>query len=83
MAKDQDELYGLTIRGTDRVMPFINPYRTHGELSEVDPAAFDDIRAFIDLDLSEDGWTGTVTGQASSTGSNGTSSARNFDIATF
>ncbi|MGH9096243.1 MAG: hypothetical protein ACRDWB_02360, partial [Acidimicrobiales bacterium] len=36
MAKDQDELYGLTIRGTDRVMPFINPYRTHGELNDIE-----------------------------------------------
>ncbi|HEY1990421.1 MAG TPA: hypothetical protein VGG43_13210 [Acidimicrobiales bacterium] len=41
MAKDQDELYGLTIRGTDRVMPFINPYRTHGELSEVEQQKLD------------------------------------------
>src|ERR1039458_1727047 len=41
MAKDQDELYGLTIRGTDRVMPYKNPYRTHGELSEVEQQKLD------------------------------------------
>ena len=29
MTKDRDELYGLHLRGTDRPMPFVNPYRTH------------------------------------------------------
>jgi len=32
MTKDRDELYGLHLRGTDRPMPFINPYRKTGEL---------------------------------------------------
>ena len=36
MTKDRDELYGLNIRGTDRPMPFINPYRTKGELNEIE-----------------------------------------------
>jgi len=36
MPKDRDELYGLHIRGTDRPMPFINPYRTRGELNEIE-----------------------------------------------
>ncbi len=36
MTKDRDELYGLHIRGTDRPMPFVNPYRTHGELNEIE-----------------------------------------------
>jgi hypothetical protein len=52
-------------------------------VSEVDPAAFDDIQAFIELDLSEDGWTGTVSGEASQTNANGTASARMFEIASF
>jgi ferredoxin-nitrite reductase len=36
MQKDRDELYGLHIRGTDRPMPFVNPYRTKGELNEIE-----------------------------------------------
>src|SRR5271163_4426072 len=36
MPKDRDELYGLNIRGTDRPMPFVNPYRTQGELNEIE-----------------------------------------------
>ncbi len=36
MPKDRDELYGLNIRGTERPMPFINPYRTVGELNEIE-----------------------------------------------
>jgi ferredoxin-nitrite reductase len=36
MTKDRDELYGLNIRGTERPMPFVNPYRTVGELSEIE-----------------------------------------------
>ena len=36
MTKDRDELYGLNIRGTERPMPFINPYRTKGELNEIE-----------------------------------------------
>ncbi len=36
MTKDRDELYGLHIRGTDRPMPFVNPYRTKGELNEIE-----------------------------------------------
>jgi hypothetical protein len=36
MTKDRDELYGLHLRGTDRPMPFINPYRKTGELSEIE-----------------------------------------------
>jgi len=36
MPKDRDELYGLHLRGTDRAMPFINPYRTKGELNEIE-----------------------------------------------
>jgi ferredoxin-nitrite reductase len=36
MTKDRDELYGLNIRGTDRPMPFVNPYRTQGELNEIE-----------------------------------------------
>jgi len=36
MTKDRDELYGLHIRGTDRPMPFVNPYRTQGELNEIE-----------------------------------------------
>jgi len=36
MAKDRDELYGLNIRGTERPMPFVNPYRTRGELNEIE-----------------------------------------------
>ncbi len=36
MTKDRDELYGLPIRGTDRPMPFLRPYRTTGELNDVE-----------------------------------------------
>lgn len=36
MTKDRDELYGLRIRGSDRPMPFVNPYRTKGELNDVE-----------------------------------------------
>ena len=36
MPKDRDELYGLHLRGTDRPMPFVNPYRTKGELNEIE-----------------------------------------------
>ncbi len=36
MAKDRDELYGISIRGTDRPMPFVDPYRTKGELNEIE-----------------------------------------------
>jgi ferredoxin-nitrite reductase len=36
MTKDRDELYGLRFRGTDRPMPFVNPYRTVGELNEIE-----------------------------------------------
>ena len=36
MSKDRNELYGLNIHGTDRPMPFVNPYRTIGELNEVE-----------------------------------------------
>ncbi len=36
MTKDRDELYGLNIRGIERPMPFINPYRTKGELNEIE-----------------------------------------------
>jgi ferredoxin-nitrite reductase len=36
MTKDRDELYGLHLRGTDRPMPFVNPYRTVGELNEIE-----------------------------------------------
>ena len=36
MTKDRDELYGLHIRGTERPMPFVNPYRTEGELGEIE-----------------------------------------------
>jgi ferredoxin-nitrite reductase len=36
MTKDRDELYGLNLRGTDRPMPFVNPYRTQGELNEIE-----------------------------------------------
>ena len=36
MTKDRDELYGLHLRGTDRPMPFVNPYRTIGELNEIE-----------------------------------------------
>ncbi len=36
MTKDREELYGFRMRGTERPMPFINPYRTAGELNEVE-----------------------------------------------
>ena len=36
MTKDRDELYGLHLRGTDRPMPFVNPYRTKGELNDIE-----------------------------------------------
>ena len=36
MTKDRDELYGLRLRGTSRPMPFVHPYRTAGELNEVE-----------------------------------------------
>jgi ferredoxin-nitrite reductase len=36
MTKDRDELYGLHLRGTDRPMPFVNPYRIAGELNEIE-----------------------------------------------
>jgi ferredoxin-nitrite reductase len=36
VTKDRDELYGLHLRGTDRPMPFVNPYRKTGELNEIE-----------------------------------------------
>ena len=36
MTKDRDELYGLHLRGSDRPMPFVNPYRKTGELNEIE-----------------------------------------------
>jgi ferredoxin-nitrite reductase len=36
VTKDRDELYGLHIRGSDRPMPFVNPYRTKGELNTIE-----------------------------------------------
>ena len=36
MTKDRDELYGLRLRGSDRPMPFVHPYRTTGELNEIE-----------------------------------------------
>ena len=36
MTQDRDELYGLHFRGTDRAMPFVHPYRTKGELNEIE-----------------------------------------------
>lgn len=36
MASDRDDLYGLHFRGTDRPMPFVNPYRTIGVLNEIE-----------------------------------------------
>jgi ferredoxin-nitrite reductase len=36
VTKDRDELYGLHIRGSDRPMPFLNPYRTRGELNDIE-----------------------------------------------
>jgi ferredoxin-nitrite reductase len=36
MTKDRDELYGLHFRGTDRPMPFTNPYRRKGELNDIE-----------------------------------------------
>jgi ferredoxin-nitrite reductase len=36
VAKDRDELYGPRLRGTSRPMPFVNPYRTVGELNEIE-----------------------------------------------
>jgi ferredoxin-nitrite reductase len=34
--RDLDNPYGLRFRGSDRAMPFVHPYRTVGELSEVE-----------------------------------------------
>jgi ferredoxin-nitrite reductase len=36
LTKDRDELYGLDIRGSERPMPFVNPYRKVGELNEIE-----------------------------------------------
>ena len=36
MAKDRDELYGLNFRGYEKAMTFVNPYRTVGELNEIE-----------------------------------------------
>jgi ferredoxin-nitrite reductase len=36
MTKDRDELYGLHLRGSDRPMRFVNPYRTTGRLNEIE-----------------------------------------------
>jgi hypothetical protein len=54
-------------------------------VTEVDPAAFDEVLAFITLDFEAALWSGTVAGQAieSGAGSNGTSSALNFDVGSF
>jgi len=41
MEKDRDELYGLRLRGTDRPMPFINPYRRRTELNEIEQFKLD------------------------------------------
>jgi ferredoxin-nitrite reductase len=36
MARDKDNLYGLQLRGNERSMQFVDPYRTIGELSLVE-----------------------------------------------
>jgi ferredoxin-nitrite reductase len=36
MTKDRDELYGLNIRGPERPMKFVTPYRSIGELNEIE-----------------------------------------------
>lgn len=36
MTKDRDELYGLNIRGPERGLTFVNPYRSIGELNEIE-----------------------------------------------
>jgi hypothetical protein len=55
-------------------------------VSEVDPAAFDEVVAFITLGFEGVTWSGNVSGQAlqsDGAGSNGTSSAQNFAIGSF
>ena len=36
MERDDHERYGLTFRGRERPMPFVNPYRTVGALNEIE-----------------------------------------------
>ncbi len=36
MARDDHERYGLHLRGPERPMPFVNPYRTIGTLNEIE-----------------------------------------------
>lgn len=56
-------------------------------VTEVDPAAFDGVRAFLDIELDAGGVGGQITGQATSSSPgddpDGTASAMMFDIATF
>ncbi len=41
MVKDRDELYGIKLRGNDRAMRFVDPYRTVGELNEIEQFKLD------------------------------------------
>ncbi len=54
-------------------------------VTQVDPADFDDVLASLTLAFDNDGWSGSLSGQAVTTGSaaDGASSATNFAIATF
>ncbi len=36
MARDKDNLYGMQLRGNERSMQFVDPYRTIGELNPVE-----------------------------------------------
>jgi hypothetical protein len=54
-------------------------------VTEVDPAEFDDVVAFITLGFAAAAWSGSVSGQAiqSDAAPSGTSSARSFSIGSF
>jgi hypothetical protein len=55
-------------------------------VTQVDPTAFDNVRAFLSLEWREGIWTGSISGEAEMTagpGNDGSVSARGFSVATF
>jgi hypothetical protein len=64
----------------------LDTLRGNFTVTQVDPARFDDVIVYVDLALGRDGWSGTISGQATKTTGSGpddTVSAEGFDVASF
>jgi hypothetical protein len=74
------------MRATAQVQLDLNALEGSFTVTQVDPAEFDDVLAYLALTLGSQGWSGTITGQATKTtgtGPDGNSSAQMFGIANF